>query len=151
MTATSSSMQPLRGSYLTPAFEHARVYDAMRVGLFTCPPDTPLGDVARMMATHHVHSVVVTDIGAGDGTDRRHWGVISDLDLVRAGTSEWSARDAAVTELVTVASDDTLEHAAQVMGEHDVAHLIVVQPQTDKPVGVLSTLDIAGVLAWGEG
>lgn len=151
MTATSSSMQPLRGSYLTPAFEHARVYDAMRVGLFTCPPDTPLGDVARMMATHHVHSVVVTDIGAGDGTDRRRWGVISDLDLVRAGTSEWSARDAAVTELVTVASDDTLEHAAQVMGEHDVAHLIVVQPQTDKPVGVLSTLDIAGVLAWGEG
>lgn len=151
MTATSSSMQPLRGSYLTPAFEHARVYDAMRVGLFTCPPDTPLKDVARMMAAHHVHSVVVTDIGVGDGTDRRRWGVISDLDLVRAGTSEWSARDAAVTELVTVASDDTLEHAAQVMGEHEVAHLIVVQPQTDKPVGVLSTLDIAGVLAWGEG
>jgi hypothetical protein len=37
------------------------------------------------------------------------------------------------------------------MAEHDVAHLIVVAPQTDKPVGVLSTLDIAGVLAWGEG
>jgi CBS domain-containing protein len=151
MSPTSSSVQALRGSYLTPALEHARVYDVMRVGLFTCPPETPLKDVARMMATHHVHCVVVTDIGGGDGTDRRRWGVISDLDLVRAGTSEWSARDAAATELVTVASDDALEHAVQIMAEHDVAHLIVVAPQTDKPVGVLSTLDIAGVLAWGEG
>jgi CBS domain-containing protein len=147
----ATSMQPLRGSYLTPAFEHARVYDAMRVGIFTCPPDMHLRDVARMMAAHHVHCVVVTELGGTDGSSTRGWGVISDIDLVRAGTRDGIARDAAVTELVTVTSDETLERAAQIMGEHDIAHLIVVQPHSDRPVGVLSTLDVAGVLAWGEG
>jgi len=146
----TSSMQPLRGSYLTPSFERARVYDAMRFGIFTCPPDMRLRDVARMMAAHHVHCVEVIELGGSDGTDTRGWGVISDLDLVRAGARDGIARDAAATELVTIASDETLERAAQIMGEHDVAHLIVVQPHSDKPVGVLSSLDVAGVLAWGE-
>jgi hypothetical protein len=32
-----------------------------------------------------------------------------------------------------------------------VAHLVVVQAHSHNPVGVLSTLDLAGVLAWGGG
>jgi CBS domain-containing protein len=34
------------------------------------------------------------------------------------------------------------------MTEHDVSHLIVVSD--GRPVGVISTLDIAGTLAWGR-
>ena len=144
-------MQPLHGSYLTPVYENARVQDAMRVGLFSCPPETPLRDVARMMATHHVHSVIVTDLGP-EASGERPWSVVSDLDLVRAGdATERTAGEVAATELVTVAADDRLAHAAQLMSEHDISHLVVVQPATGKPVGVLSTLDIAGVVAWGEG
>jgi CBS domain-containing protein len=37
------------------------------------------------------------------------------------------------------------------MADHNVSHLVVVQPHSGQPVGVLSTLDIAGVLAWGGG
>ena len=33
---------------------------------------------------------------------------------------------------------------------HQVTHLVVVQSGTQRPIGILSTADIAGVLAWGE-
>jgi CBS domain-containing protein len=47
-------------------------------------------------------------------------------------------------------SGETLERAAQLMNEHEITHLVVVDPSTKDPVGVLSTLDIAGVVAWGQ-
>ena len=52
----------------------------MTPGVLTCLPVTPLRDVARMMARHHVHAIVVF------GTDDRlhPWGVVSDLDLISA-------------------------------------------------------------------
>jgi CBS domain-containing protein len=140
---------PAAGSYLTPHFEAARVYDAMRKGIFTCPPDTSLREVARTMAIYHIHSVVVTDLEG-----ERPWGLLSAIDLVRAagpGFLDRTAGECAATEVVSVLSDDTLPHAAQLMAEHDTSHLLVLHSQTGNPVGVISTLDVAGVLAWGEG
>jgi CBS domain-containing protein len=148
----STSIQPVRGSYLMPRYEDARVYDAMRLGIFTCPPETSLKDVARMMATYHIHAVVVTDMD-GEGESETPWGVISDADLAAAAgpdAVDRTARDAARTEIVTVTADDSIAHAAKLMTEHGVTHLVVVQPASGKPLGVISTLDIAGVLAWGE-
>ena len=55
----TTRIQPYRGGYLTPCFEHATVADAMRTGVMSCPHDVPATTVARMMATHHIHSVVV--------------------------------------------------------------------------------------------
>ena len=40
--------------------------------------------------------------------------------------------------------------AVQTMIEHDVSHLVVVDPVADRAVGVVSTLDVAGLLAWGR-
>jgi CBS domain-containing protein len=54
----------------------------------------------------------------------------------------------ASTEIVTVDIDEPLERAAQLMVEHQVTHLLVVSGA--RPVGILSTLDVAGCLAWGE-
>jgi CBS domain-containing protein len=152
MTATGTTIQPPNGSYLTPRYEKALVSDAMRIGIFTCPPETSLRDVAQMMATHHIHCVVVTDIAAR-GSGARSWGVLSDLELARAAgpdAADRTASETAATELVTVAADEALSRATQLMAEHDTSHLVVVQSTTGKPVGVLSTLDVAGVLAWGE-
>jgi CBS domain-containing protein len=149
MTPTESALPTLQGSYLTPRFDEARVYDAMRKGIFTCSPDTPLRDVARIMATQHIHCVVVT----GAQTEEP-WGVISDLDLARFAATDVmdrTAGEAAATEVVTVTSDDRLALAARLMTEHDIAHLVVLHAETGKPAGVVSTLDVAGVIAWGEG
>ena len=50
---------------------------------------------------------------------------------------------------MTVRAEERLARAAQLMTEHEVAHLVVVHPDDGHPIGILSTLDVAGVLAWG--
>ena len=72
--------EPVERSYIGPAFEDAKVHDAMRVGVITCRPETKLADVARMMEGYDVHSVVVSDLGGESGA----WGIVTSLDLTRA-------------------------------------------------------------------
>jgi hypothetical protein len=36
------------------------------------------------------------------------------------------------------------------MAEHGVSHLLVAEPRTQDPVGVVSTLNLARVLAWDD-
>jgi CBS domain-containing protein len=55
----------------------------------------------------------------------------------------------AITEPVTVEPSLPLDEALRLMAEHDTAHLIVADRA--RPIGILSTLDVAGVLAWGRG
>ena len=146
-----SSMDQVEGSYLAPSLEHALVSDAMRPQVITCPPDAPLRTVARMMAAEHVHCMVVED-AAQHGGEQKGWGIISDMDLMRvagADIDERTAAWAAVSEFLSVAPDEPLEQAVRKMIEHDASHLIVVDRRTGKAVGVVSTLDVAGVLAWG--
>ena len=148
----ASPMQPYRGSYLMPAFTQATVADVMRAGVMSCPPDVPAVEVARAMTTHHIHAVVVEGVSfdAGHG-EQLVWGVVSDLDLVRAaftGIEDLTAADLAATEPLTTAPETPLAAAAQTMDEHATAHLIVVEG--GRPTGMISTLDIAGALAWGR-
>ena len=57
------------------------------------------------------------------------------------------ASDIAATELVTVDPTDTLETAVRLMTDYGTAHLVVVSPQTGRPVGMISSLDIARAAA----
>jgi CBS domain-containing protein len=126
----------------------SRVADAMTTGLISCTPDTPLRDVGGIMAEEHIHAVYVFDYDTETAVER--WGLVSDLDLVAAtggDIDQRSAGDSAVTPLVTVRSDDSLARAAQLMNEYNVAHLAVLDPATRRPIGVLSTLDLARVVA----
>jgi CBS domain-containing protein len=128
-----------------------KVAEAMHEGVHTCPLETSLRDVARMMALYRIHAIVAfgedTDEADGPGL----WGVVSDLDLVRAALigelEDHTAGGTAATPLLLVAPDDTLQHAAQLMSEHEAAHVVVVDRESTRPVGILSTLDIARALA----
>lgn len=146
------TLQPYRGSYLLPAFERATVADVMRPGVMSCAPDAPLLTVAQTMATHHVHCVVVAGVTTDDaGGDHLVWGLVSDMDMVRAaeaGIEGHTAADAARTEVVTVEPTTSLAEAARLMDEHDSTHLVVTTG--GQPAGVISSLDIAGALAWGR-
>jgi CBS domain-containing protein len=137
--------QPIPSS-TGPATKAIRVADVMHEGVLTCGRDESLAAVARLMADHRVHSVVVTD----EPEDAPSlWGVVSDLDLVAAA----SVRDldaqvagvAAATPALMIAPEDTLQRATQLMVEHALTHLVVVAG--DRPVGVISTLDVAAALA----
>jgi CBS domain-containing protein len=147
MSPSGSISDTLQHTFHSPEFGSATVLDAMRLGVVSVAPDTPLREVARVMATYRIHSVVVSEI-EGD----RPWGIVSDLDITAAAGRDFdktTARDIWRSELVTIGADDDLHRAAKLMTEHGVTHLVVVQPHSGQPVGVLSTLDLAGVFAWG--
>jgi CBS domain-containing protein len=147
-----STSQPSFGSYLMPSLEHATVSDAMHPGILACEPDASLPEVARMMATHHVHCVAVVGV-SHEEPPCGVWSVISDLDLLRAGVRDDgapTARTIAQQPLVTVEPSVPLREAGELMLAHGVSHLVVTQPGTQSPIGILSTADIAGVLGWGE-
>jgi CBS domain-containing protein len=139
---------------LPVSFETATVADAMSPGVISCPPETPLRVVARMMATFAVHSVFVFEHRDEDDEDSRLWGIVSDLDLVAAGRLDVDHRTAgasAVTPIVAVRTDAPLVRAADLMAQHGVAHLAVVEPASGRPIGVISTLDIARAIAVEHG
>jgi CBS domain-containing protein len=131
------------------AVEHATVADVMTPRVIHCAPETPLRNVARLMAENNVHAVYVFDYGAEDDEAWQMWGLVSDLDLIAAlpVIDERTAGNSAVTPLVTVSLNERLDRAAQLMAETANAHLGVIDPATGRPAGVLSTLDIARAIA----
>lgn len=130
--------------------EQLRVADVMHHGIITCPPETPLRSVARMMAQYRVHCIAVFAGPEDAEFDGRLWGIVSDLDLVGAIDADLEERTAggtAASPVVTTGPEETLERAAQLMREYGTAHLVVVDPTSDRPVGILSTLDVARAVA----
>jgi CBS domain-containing protein len=128
------------------------VAEAMHPGLLTCPPEAPLRHVARMMATYRVHAIVIySDAEAGSAL----WGVVSDSDLAAAAAvddlDERTAQSSARTPTVTVRREDSLQRAAELMHRYDVGHLIVVSSSAGRPIGVVSTLDLARAIALEPG
>lgn len=132
------------GSYRSPSFEHALVSDAIRLGVIACPPDASLRTLARTMAMNHVHSIVVTAGGEAP------IGIVSERQLLQAAgrDAEDVTADSLVEDPVTVFDNDPLPQAARLMVDRGVSHVLVVDAG-GRPLGVLSALDVAGVLAWG--
>jgi CBS domain-containing protein len=93
------------------------------------------------MSERRIHSVVV------NGTEEHDvWGVVSDLDLARGVGGDLdriTAAEAAASEVLTIPPSATIEQAARLMAEHDTAHLIVALEVSGRPIGVISTLDVA--------
>ena len=125
------------------------VSSAMHHGVITCHPSSTLRDVARTMARAGIHLVVVW----GDEEDDSEgvWGVVSDVDLIAAAARgdalASSAVGAAHSPVVTVGANESLLHAAHLMAERGVTHLVVLSEGVRRPLGVLSTLDLARALA----
>jgi CBS domain-containing protein len=126
------------------------VADAMSTGVISCAGTTPLRRVATLMARHRVHAVYVIDYGEEGDEAAQLWGLVSDLDIMAAALGDIDTRtanDSAVTPLVTLTSDESLDHAAELMAATGVSHLAVLDRATQRPVGVLSTLDIVKAVA----
>ena len=129
-----------------PASARIPVSDVMHLGVLTCTRETSLARVAQLMASRRVHCVVVTD---DPSTPDELWGLVSDLDLAAAASvrdlEEQTAGATAATAALTIEPTETLQRATQLMTEHGTAHLVVVDTAR-RPVGVLSTLDVAAAL-----
>lgn len=118
----------------------------MHRGVITCAADAPLTVVARVLAAHRIHCVVVAT-----ASDPDVWGIVSDLDLLDAAfageLADRTAGEAAAGCTLTVQAGETLERAAQLMHEYRESHLVVVDSVSHAAIGVLSTLDVADALS----
>ncbi|MFJ8632346.1 CBS domain-containing protein [Streptomyces sp. NPDC093568] len=118
--------------------QHVR--DIMTSQLVTVGPQTSVTAVARTMRDQNIGVVLVTD-----GDELR--GLVSDRDLVVRALAEGGAPEektvasACSGDLVTVTPDDDLDRAVELMREHSVRRLPVVEH--GRPVGIVSLGDMA--------
>ncbi len=120
------------------------VRDLMHSGVVRCRPDISLGQVAKLLAKHHVHSLFVFN------DEKLPVGVITDYDVMAgewlSGDSEslavmrrMTAGELMSSPVETVDINVTANEAAKRMREDDVRRLLVVDE--GKPVGVISVSD----------
>ena len=130
--------------------DQVRVGDCMHAGVVSCAADAPLTEIARIMGDHRVHVVAVADLG--HGRPYGLWRLVSHTDVVAAIATgqDVLAREVAATEANTISVGDPLERAAQMMTEHAVSHLVVVDPSGGYPVRMISTLDVASAFGGGQ-
>jgi len=123
------------------------VAEAMHPGVVTCSPHASLAVAARIMAAHRIHAVVVAEPRDSGYVVR---GVVSDRDVLEAlaegDAAARTAGEVAARPLALVTPIDPLDRAIALMrGGH--THVVVVDPVTRHPVGVVSTLDVAELVA----
>jgi CBS domain-containing protein len=129
-----------------PGESQVRVEDVMHAGVITCRSDASLRTVAGILAAHRIHAVVVSS-----GDERVACAVVTDRDVVgahaRGELDRVTAREAANEPTVTVRADADLRYAADLMARYGTSHLIVTARGGGTPVGVLSSLDVAGAIS----
>ncbi len=117
-----------------------RTRDIMTTDVVALSADASLQSAGAAMRDNDVGSVVVTQNAAAAG-------IVTDRDIVLRAVAE--GRDVAATPLsvvstdkvVSVGPDEPVEVAVQLMREHAVRRVVVVDG--DRPVGVISMGDLA--------
>lgn len=108
----------------------------------TADADTPLLELARRMREHGIGFLPIVEA-------ERLVGVITDRDIVLRAVSESKdsekarARDVMSLEVVCCFEDDTVEHAKELMVEHNVRRLPVIDHQ-HRLIGVIRLSALEG-------
>jgi CBS domain-containing protein len=132
---------PARPAISSGRLDGHTVADAMHRGIISCPATAPLAEVATALVEHRAHTVMVA---REDG-----WAFVSDMNLVDAalrGEPAPTAGEMASAGIAVVRVDATLELAASLVAESGAGHVVAVDAE-GFPVGVVSTLDLVGVIA----
>jgi CBS domain-containing protein len=117
-----------------------QVKEVMTGRPITLDKDASLADAARLMRDQGIGDVIVVDGEAAEG-------IVTDRDIVIRGVAEGANPDTTrlgqviSAGLVSVAPDDPVERAAELMREKAVRRIPVLEG--GKPVGVLSLGDLA--------
>jgi CBS domain-containing protein len=111
------------------------VASVMHRGLISCRAEASVAAIARTMAAHRIHCVVVPDHG-----------IVTDLELAAALDGSPSATAAELARAApTLDESDSLERAAAVLHEWAATHALV--RDAGQVTGVLSALDLADAFA----
>jgi CBS domain-containing protein len=125
------------------------VGELMSIEPVTIAVDESVARAERLMSSRGITGLPVVDrVG-------RLQGVVSQTDIVRALASgqplaSWprlAVRHLMTSPALTIRLDETLLSAARMMEQHHVHRLVVVAPDGEHPVGVISTTDLVRALA----
>ncbi|WP_372868860.1 CBS domain-containing protein [Planomicrobium okeanokoites] len=116
-----------------------KVADIMTKEVDTCNPGHSLQEVAAKMKEINVGSIPICE-------NEKLVGIITDRDIVVRGIADNLSLESAVSEIlsenmVTGNKDMSVEEAAELMADHQIRRLPIVE--NDKVVGILSLGDIA--------
>ena len=126
-----------------PALAGLTVGDVMGTGFASCFPDDDLATVASRLVRDGVHAAVLTPLYRG--TPR----IVTDVDLIRAalsGTGQEVASDITRGPAVSLPRDAPAADAVAVMAERYARRLLVIDPGTRVPIGLVSGLDLVAPL-----
>jgi CBS domain-containing protein len=129
------------------------VADAMHKQILTCSHRSTITEVAQLMTIHQAQCVAVVDSAECAPGHRVIRGIVSAGDLLRWAAGPYthlSVSELTHDPVVTVAPTRSIQDAAERMAGHDIDHLLVIDPDHQTPVGILSALDVARVLAHGN-
>ena len=106
--------------------------------------DAAVVEAARLLEQHHVHGLPVVDALGG------LVGVVSQTDMLRARATDdlWArwpglrVRHLMTSPALTIAAEAGIAEAAARMERERVHRLIVVGPDGQTPVGIVSTTDL---------
>jgi CBS domain-containing protein len=135
---------PARPAISIGRLERHTVGDVMHRGLIAVPPTAPLAAVAAALIDHRAHTVMVAREGG--------WAFVSDMDVVAnalGDESDPTAEHMASMGLAMVRFDATLDLAASLVAETHTGHVVATDGD-GVPIGVLSALDLLGVIAAGQ-
>jgi CBS domain-containing protein len=93
-----------------------------------------LQQARRVMLTEGIQSLPIIDDGG------KVLGMVTSSDLLSELPGEVSLAEIMATEVVYVSPDDPLPRAAQLMRDHDIHHVVVVQDGCI--VGIVSAFDL---------
>lgn len=102
-------------------------------------------DAAKKMNDKRISSVLVVDRAK---ENKEPIGIVTERDLViRVCAAGMSSKDVDVREImsspiVTVEPQATVETAADLMLSNKVRHLLVIDEQTKKPIGIIAPTDL---------
>ncbi len=110
-----------------------------------CTPDDSVIEVARVMEQHDVGIVPIVE----SQDTRRVLGVLTDRDIVLRVVAEGrdpneviSVGDVMTNEIVSVSPDADVLHAEELMKEHQLRRMLVVD-ENGSLVGIVSMADLA--------
>ena len=116
------------------------IKDVMTRDVSACEPSSTVVEAAKVMAQEDVGPVPIVE-------DGRLTGIVTDRDIVIRVVAEGrdpnttTVGEIASRDLVTVSLDDDLDEALNLLAEHQVRRLPVVEG--DRLVGIVAQADIA--------
>lgn len=120
------------------------VKDLISKSPFTINYGSSLFQAAQIMVEKNVGLLIIVD----PNDQRKVLGVISERDFVKAFSKYKNLESLKVEDVgtmgnnvITIKQSDTIARAAQLMMEHNIRHLVVIDDE-NKLVGVISVRDI---------